>query len=170
MDKCYTSVVVVIIIIRTAGLSKRHCLQDKNLGNRGEESEVGKEKRLAQHPYLRPSGTEGTRWSEKMENSHRTRGQRHRHLPSLLLWRSPSLEAPPVPTYFQETYSASFLKPMARRFVGVPLVPFQTWVFQGSGWEERTMVTAVSESGSSWERLGTPWVLVAAQLCPTLSP
>lgn len=56
----------------------------------------------------------------------------------------------------QETYSASFLKPMALLFVGVPLVPFQTWVFQGSGWEERTMVIAVRESDSSWEMLRAP--------------
>lgn len=56
----------------------------------------------------------------------------------------------------QETYSASFLKPMARRFVGVPLVPFQRWVFQGSGWEERTTVTAVRKPGSYWKMLRIP--------------
>lgn len=67
----------------------------------------------------------------------------------------------PISHPLQETYSASFLKPMARRFVGVPLVPFQTWVFQGSGWEERTMVTTVRESSSSWGMLKTFWVLVA---------
>lgn len=53
-----------------------------------------------------------------------------------------------IPHPLEVTYSASFLKPMARRFVGVPLVPFQTWVFQGSGWEERTMVSAVRKSSS----------------------
>lgn len=31
------------------------------------------------------------------------------------------------------TYFANFLKPMALFLVGVPLTPFQTWVFQGSG-------------------------------------
>lgn len=50
-----------------------------------------------------------------------------------------------IPHLRQETYSASFLKPMARRFVGVPLVPFQMWVFQGSGWEERTNVTMLRD-------------------------
>lgn len=48
------------------------------------------------------------------------------------LWADKSLH-PPV----QGTHSANFLKPMARRFVGVPLVPFHTWVFHGSGWEEK---------------------------------
>lgn len=70
-------------------------------------------------------------------------------LPGQLPLGSPSFEAYPPPHLLQQTYSASFLKPMARRFVGVPLVPFQTWVFQGSGWEERTMVTVGRESGSS---------------------
>lgn len=31
------------------------------------------------------------------------------------------------------THFANFLKPMALFLVGVPLTPFQTWVFQGSG-------------------------------------
>lgn len=31
------------------------------------------------------------------------------------------------------TYFANFLKPMALFLVGVPLTPFQMWVFQGSG-------------------------------------
>lgn len=34
---------------------------------------------------------------------------------------------------------------MARLFVGVPLVPFQTCVFQGSGCGERAVVSAVRE-------------------------
>lgn len=77
------------------------------------------------------------------------------------------------PHLVQETYSASFLKPMARRLVGVPLVPFQRWVFQGSGWEERTavtMVTAVTvvgEPGSPGRRSGSWGLWLPSHAQPT---
>lgn len=107
---------------------------------------------------------------EKMEKSHHTRGQRHKHLACLLSWGSLRFWAHLLPPLqVQETYSASFLKPMARRFVGVPLVPFQTWVFQGSGWKERTMVSSKGMwvlFGDAQDSLGA----VAAHPCPVPSP
>ena len=45
IGKCYKSIITMAIIItRRAGLSTQHCLQDKNLGNGGEESDIGKAK------------------------------------------------------------------------------------------------------------------------------
>lgn len=75
------------------------------------------------HPQIEP----GTAWHPSQAH------ERQASLPALPCW---------------DTHSASFLKPIARRLVGVPLVPFQTWVFQGSGWTERRVkLIALKGSG-----------------------
>lgn len=60
---------MAIIITRRAGLSTQHCLQDKNLGNGGEESDTGKAKSHGNVYFPDADAKEAQRdWKKKQRN------------------------------------------------------------------------------------------------------